>query len=63
MDTALVLLDHLTQRHAALHRRLQKAYAMTPWPTRLIDRIADRLAAVEREIARTPPRDGHAGRR
>jgi hypothetical protein len=44
-------LEQLIGRHFRLQRELGIAYSTVPWHTGRIDRLANELAATEREIA------------
>ena len=48
----------LTGRYSRLKQELALAYAERPWQSARIDRLANEMAAVEREIAARWPIDG-----
>ena len=48
-------LEQLTSRYFRLKQELSIAYRAQPWQSLRIDRIADELAATEREIAALQP--------
>jgi hypothetical protein len=50
-------LEQLMRRHFRLTQELATAYRTQPWPTAHIDRLADDLAATEREIVVSRPAD------
>jgi hypothetical protein len=50
-------LDQLMGRYFRLKQELSIAYRAQPWQSARIDRIADELAATERDIASLHPRD------
>ena len=50
-------LEQLLSRHFRLTQELATAYRTQPWPTAHIDRLADDLAATEREIVAVGPAD------
>ncbi len=50
-------LEQLMGRYFRLKQELAIAYKAQPWQSGRIDRLADELAATEREIARLQPAD------
>lgn len=50
-------LDQLMGRYFRLKQELSIAYRSQPWHSGKIDRLADELAATEREIAARQPAD------
>ncbi len=44
-------LEQLIGRYSRLQRELSAAYSMLPWHSAMIDRLANDLAATERQIA------------
>jgi len=54
-------LEQLMGRYFRLMQELSIAYRAQPWQTARIDRLADDLAATEREIVAVRPADEQSG--
>ena len=54
-------LEQLMGRYFRLKQELAQAYREKPWHGARIDRLADDLAATEREIAAQQPSNAHYG--
>ncbi|MGK2899504.1 MAG: hypothetical protein ACSLE9_12595 [Burkholderiaceae bacterium] len=54
-------LDQLMGRYFRLKQELSIAYKTQPWHSGRIDRLADEIAATEREIAARQPVDEQRG--
>lgn len=54
-------LEQLTGRYYRLKQELAQAYREHPWRSAHVDRLADDLAATEREIAALQPVDEQCG--
>jgi len=54
-------LEQLMGRYFRLKQELAQAYREKPWHGGRIDRLADDLAATEREIAALQPTDAQCG--
>ena len=54
-------LEQLIGRYSRLRQELSTAYRQQPWQSSRIDRLADDLAATERQIAALRPADEQAG--
>lgn len=54
-------LEHLMGRYFRLRQELAQAYREQPWHGARVDRLADDLAATEREIAVLQPSDEQCG--
>lgn len=48
--------DQLTGRYIRLKQELAAAYSALPWRDGHIDRLADDLASIERQLSATKPR-------
>lgn len=53
--------EQLMGRYSRLRRELADAYTAMPWNVRWIDRLADEVAATEREMASHQPVDEQGG--
>lgn len=54
-------LEQLMGRYFRLKQELSMAYRQQPWHSARVDRLADDLAATEREIAALQPSDEQCG--